>query len=232
MSQGKRRGARGSSSATPRGDQTRDRLLDAIEAIAADAGFNGLSHRTIARHARLHTALVHYHFGTVERLLTEAVARRAQRLAQAHLTALSAVMARAPWTVEDVIAALWQPFASIGGAIDEGWRNYLCMVARLANDSRGDESLPLHFGEVEQAALQAMRAALVEGDTDEPTLRKGLKLTRILFEHEAVARCRNASPPQRRALDDRRIVAFAAAGVRSLTGLSALTLPLHVRAAS
>lgn len=227
MSEAKR--SAGRTNATLRGDQTRDRLLDAIEAITAEAGFHGLSHRAIARRARLHTALVHYHFGTVERLLAEAVARRAQRLSQAQLAALSAVTARVRWTVDDVIAALWQPFSAIGGAIDEGWRNYLCLVARLANDRRGEESLPLYFGEVEQASLRALRSALPEAD--EPALRIGLDHTRVLFEHEALSRCSSALSPERRALDDRRIVAFAAAGMRSLASLSAGP-PLYVRAAS
>jgi AcrR family transcriptional regulator len=131
----------GRAHATLRGDVTRDRLLDAIEAIAAETGFEGLSHRVIAKRARLHSALVHYHFGTVDHLLEEAVARRAQRMSQQQRAALSALLSRGRWTVEDVVAALWEPFGSLGGTIDDGWRNYLCLVARLANNPRGDKPL-------------------------------------------------------------------------------------------
>ena len=214
-------------SATLRGDLTRDRLLDAIEAIGAEAGLEGLSHRVIARRARLHSALVHYHFGTVERLLEEAVARRAQRLTQLQFTALAALTARGWWTPEDVVAALWQPFAALGGAIDESWRNYLCLVARLANDPRGHEPLDRQFGEVGQAAFHALRVALP--DTDEASLRAGLRFVRALFEHEALSRCRDACPPERRALDDRRIVAFAAAGLRSLAASLGVAPPAYQR---
>ena len=215
-------------SATQRGDLTRERLLDAIEAIGAEAGFEGLSHRVIARRARLHSALVHYHFGTIERLLEEAVARRAPRLSQLQLAELSVLTTRGRWTPEEVVAALWQPFAALGGAIEEGWRNYLCLVARLANDARGDEPLDRQLGDVTQAALRALKAALP--DADEPSLRAGLRFVRALFEHEALSRCRNAYPPERRAPDDRRIVAFAAAGLRSLTASLEDSPPTYLRA--
>jgi AcrR family transcriptional regulator len=218
----------GRAHATLRGDVTRDRLLDAIEAIAAETGFEGLSHRVIAKRARLHSALVHYHFGTVDHLLEEAVARRAQRMSQQQRAALSALLSRGRWTVEDVVAALWEPFGSLGGTIDDGWRNYLCLVARLANNPRGDKPLDRHFGDVITAALRALQTALP--DADEPTLRTGLRFARALFENEALLRCQSAYPSERRALDDRRVVTFAAAGIRSLAGTLAGSAPTYVYA--
>jgi AcrR family transcriptional regulator len=197
-----------------RGDRTRDRLLDSLEAIAADAGINALSHRAIARHARLNTGLIHYHFGKVEHLLEEAIARRSTRLSHEQLAAISALQARGRWTVEDVIAALWQPFSALGGPLDAGWRNYLCLVARLASDERGDELLARYFDDVGRAALGALRAVLP--DADDEALRTGLRFTRVLFEEESLARCRKECSPQRRADGDRRLVTFAAAGLRGL----------------
>ena len=197
-----------------RGDRTRDRLLDALEAIAADEGIGGLSHRAISRRARMNTGLIHYHFGTVERLLEEALARRAARLSRTQLTALSALQARGRWTVEDVVDALWQPFSALGGALEGGWRNYLCLVARLAAHERGDELLARYFDGVARAALRALRAALP--DADDESLRTGLRYTRVLFEQESLARCAKACPADHRPLDDRRLIGFAAAGLREL----------------
>lgn len=199
-----------------RGDRTRDRLLDALEAIAADDGIGALSHRAVSRRARVNTGLIHYHFGTVDRLLEEALARRAARLSRTQLAALSALQARGRWTVDDVVAALWQPFSALGGALDGGWRNYLCLVARLAAHERGDDLLARYFDDVARAAMRALRTALP--DADEESLRTGLRYTRVLFEQESLARCRKACPADRRALDDRRLIGFVAAGLRALAG--------------
>lgn len=213
-----------------RGNRTRDRLLDALEAIAFDAGIGALSHRAIARHAQIHSGLIHYHFGTIEHLLEEALARRAARLSQAQLAAISALLARGRWTVEDVVAALWQPFCVLGGALDGGWRNYLCLVARLGNDERGEELFARHFDDVARAAERALRTALP--DADDESLRTGLRFTRALFEQEALARCRKGYPAERRVLDNPRLVSFAAAGLRELAGKSQATSMASLRASA
>jgi AcrR family transcriptional regulator len=212
----------GRSNATVRGDVTRDRLFDALESIAADEGLGALSHRSIARRAQLHSGLIHYHFGTVERLLEEAIARRAQRLSGAQLAALSALFARGHWSVADVVSALWQPFSALGGAAEGGWRNYLCMVARFNGIDR-EALVARHFDDVSCKARDALAAALPEADDE--TLRTGLRYVRTLFEQEAVSRCRKRMSAERRARDDRNLVRFAAAGLRGLAGVAAATSP-------
>jgi AcrR family transcriptional regulator len=201
--------------ASARGDHTRDRLLDAVEALAAEHGLPALTHRAIARHARLHAALIHYHFGTVERLVAEALARRAQRLSHAQLAGLSALIARGRWTVEDVVAALWHPFTALRGPVDGGWRNYLCLVARLASDPRGAPLISRHLEGAAQFALDALRGALPAASRQ--TLKEGLRLVQTLFEQESLARCRSETRGEADR-DDARLVAFAAAGLRALAG--------------
>ena len=199
-----------------RGDRTRDRLIDALEAIAADSGIGALSHRAVARHARLNTGLIHYHFGTLEQLLEQALARRAARLSRSQLSAISQTMARGRWTVEDVVAALWQPFGTLGSPLEGGWRNYLCLVARLASDERGNGLLERYFDDVTRAAHRALR--LVLPDATDEVIGAGLRYTRTLFEQEALSRCRKACPAEQRVEEDRRLVAYAAAGIREVAG--------------
>jgi AcrR family transcriptional regulator len=211
-----------------RGDRTRDLLLDALEAIAADCGIGALSHRSISRRARLNTGLIHYHFGTVERLLEEALARRAARLSRMQLTAISALHAHGRWTVEDIVAALWEPFSPLGGTVDGGWRNYLCLVARLGGDERGDALLTRYFDDVARAALSALRAALP--DADDESLRTGMRFMRVLFEQESLTRCRKGYPAERRLQDNPRLISFSAAGLRELAAKSHSGLVMPLRA--
>jgi AcrR family transcriptional regulator len=68
---------------------TRRRLLDAAEALVADEGYAAPSHRSIARRAGVHVALVNYHYGSKEMLLEAVVARRADQLIAAWKRALA-----------------------------------------------------------------------------------------------------------------------------------------------
>ncbi|HEX4883509.1 MAG TPA: TetR/AcrR family transcriptional regulator [Casimicrobiaceae bacterium] len=190
----------------------RDRLLDALESLIADRGIAALSHRSIARRADVHASLLHYHFGTVEQAVEEAVARRASRFVDAQLAALRALRVRIHWTVEDVVTALWRPFADVGGKADGAWHNYLCLVARIGD---ADHRVPArHFHEADREALHALRGAIPEAPED--TLASGLRLTRMLFHCEVLARCREGAGDPTGVDRDRRVTAFAAAGIRAL----------------
>jgi len=203
--------------ASARGDRTRDRLLDSLEAIAAESGIAALSHRVIARHAQLNSGLIHYHFGTIDQLLEQALARRAARLSRTQIAAIQQATARGQWSVEDVIDALWRPFSALGRTLEPGWRNYLCLIARLASESCGNALLDRYFEDVTRAAHRALRPILRDA-TDE-VIATGLRFTRALFEQEALSRCNGTVTDEQREDDDRRVVAYAAAGIRELAGM-------------
>jgi len=216
--------------ASARGDRTRDRLLDALETIAAESGIAALSHRTIAKRAQLNTGLIHYHFGTIDQLLEQALARRAARLSRTQLAAIQQAMGRGRWTVEDVVDALWRPFSALGSPLEDGWRNYLCLIARLASDARGNTLLDRYFDDVACTAHRALRSILPDASDD--VVATGLRFTRALFEQEALARCNNALGSEQRLEDDRRLVSYAAAGLRELAGTQVTTASARVSAGS
>ena len=198
-----------------RGDDTRERLLDAIETLIGDNGFQTLTHRLIAQRADVHVALLNYHFGSKEQLIEEAIARRAPRLIQLQKEALAALREHGVWTVEDVLWAFWQPFAVLDATSDQAWRNYLCVVARLASYERGSELFSRHFAPVERECLYALRRALPAPTDDE--LARGFHYCRLLFERELMSRCSECAPDretqQRRS---ERLIAFLAGGLRAL----------------
>jgi len=85
-------------------EATRNRLLDAAEALFADRGYNAVSMRDIARHAEVNLAAAGYHFGSKENLFVESLMRQMRPLNAHRLAALDALEARTtPPTLTDVL---------------------------------------------------------------------------------------------------------------------------------
>jgi len=198
-----------------RGDDTRERLLDSVETLIADHGYQTLTHRQIAQRAEVHVALLNYHFGSKEQLVVDALERRAERLMRLQRESLEVVRANGSWTVEDVLWATWQPFAVLDSGSDPTWRNYLCMVARLASYERGEELYGRIFGLYEAQCREALQRALPALSQDE--LARGLRYCRLIFERELRERCGGLAPDaaqqQRRS---EQLISFLAGGLRSL----------------
>lgn len=197
-----------------RGDDTRGRLLDAVEGLIADQGFKPLTHRTIASRAEAHVALLNYHFGSKEQLIEEALARRAAQLLALQHDALAALRARGDWSVEDVLWAYGRPFASLDQAAPSTWRNYLCLVARLAGHDPSDLILMRHFGSVQRECLAALRHALPTAD--DASLAAGFRNCRLLLEHDALARCKAGGNGPSFVPQFEQLIAFLAGGLRTL----------------
>jgi AcrR family transcriptional regulator len=197
-----------------RGDDTRARLLDAVEGLIADHGFKPLTHRTIASRAEAHVALLNYHFGSKEQLIEEALARRAGQLLAAQHDALAALRDKGNWSVEDVLWAYARPFAMLDRDEPSPWRNYLCLVARLAGHDPSDSIMLRHFGSVYRECLAALRHALPT--VDDNALAAGFRNCRLLIEHDALARCRAGGNAPPVTPSPEQLIAFLAGGMRAL----------------
>ena len=196
-----------------RGDDTRGRLLDAVEALIADHGFKPLTHRTIASRAEAHVALLNYHFGSKEQLIEEALARRAAQLLAMQHDALAALRARGDWSVEEVLWAYGRPFVSLDESTSP-WRNYLCLVARLAGHDASDAIMMRHFGSVYRECLNALRHALP--NVDDASLAAGFRHCRLLLEHDALARCKAGGHSPQFVPRADELIAFLAGGMHAL----------------
>ena len=200
-----------------RGDDTRGRLLDAVEALIAEHGFKPLTHRTIASRAEAHVALLNYHFGSKEQLIEEALARRASQLLALQHDALAALRARGEWSVEDVLWAYGRPFATLDQGGQSTWRNYLCLVARLAGHDPSDTIMMRHFGSVQRECLAALRGTLP--NVDDSVLAAGFRYCRLLLEHDALARCKAGGNAPSVIPKFEHLIAFLAGGLRSLANV-------------
>jgi AcrR family transcriptional regulator len=201
-----------------RGAATRDALLDAAEALIADHGFRTPSHRMIAGGAGAHVALVNYHFGSKEMLFEAAVERRAARLAQAWRVALDGVRRNSDRTVEDVLLAWWEPFGELQFEEDPPWRNYLCIVARLASAPDGNDWYQRYFGTVDRDFQRALAEALPLNEQED--LDAGFRYARSLFGEVLLHRCGKMGgdcvPRGYRESDTDRLIGFVACGLRGL----------------
>ena len=203
-----------------RGAATRDALLDAAEALIADHGFRTPSHRMIAGGAGAHVALVNYHFGSKEMLFEAAVERRAARLSQAWRLALDRVRRSSDPEVEDVLRAWWEPFADLHLEEQEDlpWRNYLCVVARLASAPDGNDWYQRYFGTVDRDFQRALAETLPLNEQED--LDAGFRYARSLFGEVLLHRCGKMGgdcvPRGFRENDTARLIGFVASGLRGL----------------
>jgi AcrR family transcriptional regulator len=209
-----------------RAEVTRERLLDAAEALVADVGYAGPSHRDIAGRAGVHVALVNYHYGSKDLLLDEVIARRSGDLVAAWRSALASP---AHWTAERVLRAYWAPFGSPQALADGPWRNYLCAVAWLSQAEGGDARWALPFGAVEGEFRQALALALPGVPAD--AIQRGFRYARELLDALLLRRCNRsggtcaAAPVGLREGDVDALIEFLAAGLAA-TPPAAPAMPL------
>ena len=114
---------------------TRERVIDAAEAVFADRGFDGATIRDIASEAGEPVGTIHHHGGGKEALFHLTVARRAAALSQARLDALARCRASGPLTLESLLSAFMRPFFDLSRD-NPRWRHYARIVAFVSTDDR------------------------------------------------------------------------------------------------
>jgi AcrR family transcriptional regulator len=106
-------------SGDPDGRDTKERILDAAEALFASSGFSGASLRSITTEAGANLAAVNYHFGSKDDLIQAVFARRLTPLNQERLRLLDSLEAEAgdgSPELEDIVRAFLTPALRLAGA--------------------------------------------------------------------------------------------------------------------
>lgn len=139
----------------------------------AESGFDGVSVRDIARAADVTLALVNYHGGGKERLLEQLVERRADKLINARLQALSGV-SKASSSEQQVYAILRAYLAPMYDMIHEdpeAWVAYFRMAAWISIDERRKNLIQRFQVEpIIKPFILALQQALGTTSTREATL--------------------------------------------------------------
>jgi AcrR family transcriptional regulator len=153
-----------------RSTSKRDRILDVAEELFALHGYDGVTLRRIATHARVDVALASYHFGKKLDLFKAVFDRRAAYLNESRRDALRRCQAAAGPAgpdVEQIIEAFLRPLELAQETGDAGWRHYLALIAYINNSPYwGPKMMSSLFDDLVQEFIVALRKAL-PGASDE-----------------------------------------------------------------
>jgi AcrR family transcriptional regulator len=124
--------------ADPRGSgATKNRILDAAEALFMEHGFEATSLRALTAAAGVNLAAVHYHFGSKEELFQSVLTRRLDPMNRARLELLTRLEARAaskPLSCERILTALLIPALWLARDPERGGKDFLRLLGRAYAD--------------------------------------------------------------------------------------------------
>jgi len=116
---------------------TKDRVLDAAEALFMEHGYEATSLRAITTDAGVNLAAVSYHFGGKEELFQAVLTRRLDPMNQARVALLEryeSEAAPAPVPCERILAALFIPALALARDPPRGGSNFLRLLGRAYAD--------------------------------------------------------------------------------------------------
>lgn len=124
---------------TKDGTATRDRLLDAAEALFAAHEFDAVTIRDVADRAQARLALIHYYFRSKEELFRQVVARRVEELSERRLNMLATARAEVhggPIPIQRIVESLVHPLLHYSLNGGEGWQYYVQLNGRIATSQK------------------------------------------------------------------------------------------------
>src|SRR6188472_3483045 len=116
---------------------TKDRILDAAEALFMEHGYEATSLRAITAAAAVNLAAVNYHFGSKEELFQSVLTRRLDPMNQRRLellTRFEAESAPKPLPCDRILGALLVPALTLARDPQRGGSNFLRLLGRAYAD--------------------------------------------------------------------------------------------------
>ena len=116
---------------------TKQRILDAAEALFVAHGFEATSLRALTATAGVNLAAVNYHFGSKEELFEAVLRRRLDAMNQRRVALLSALeqdAGGAPVPCERILSALFIPALELARDPERGGANFLRLLGRAYAD--------------------------------------------------------------------------------------------------
>ncbi|MFK7752071.1 MAG: TetR/AcrR family transcriptional regulator [Sedimentitalea sp.] len=133
------------------------KILLAAEAEFAQRGFDGAGMKAISMRAEVSQALLHYHFGTKDRLYSEVIAQRSKKINEERHMLLNALDLRSGTVLEGIFDALFRPPLGPAG----GDKSYARIFSGLVVGRERDQILvKQHYDPTAQAFVRALQSAL------------------------------------------------------------------------
>jgi AcrR family transcriptional regulator len=121
----------------PRPAVTKDKILDAAEALFMEHGFEATSLRSITTAAAVNLAAVNYHFGTKEELFQAVLTRRLDPMNQKRVDLLTRFEREAAPEVlpcDRILSAMFIPALELARDPERGGKNFLRLLGRAYAD--------------------------------------------------------------------------------------------------
>lgn len=133
------------------------RILSAAELEFAERGFDGAGMKALAARAEVSQSLLHYHFGSKDKLYSAVIQSRSSLINSERLMLLAAVDMSAANALADVFRALFAPALGPSG----GGRAYARIFAGLIAGHERDQALVrAHYDETAKAFIAAIQDCL------------------------------------------------------------------------
>ncbi|MEO8803569.1 MAG: TetR family transcriptional regulator [Rudaea sp.] len=199
---------------------TKQRILDSAESLFAKHGFAGASLRQVTSAASVNLAAVNYHFGSKENLINEVFRRRLDTLNAQRLKALTAALADASHSLEDLLAAFIRPALALSVDQPGGGTGFVRVLARAYAEH--NEQLRKFLHDNYSPALKQFAVAfgkrLPHLDKQELYWRLDIisgALTYAMADFGMIKRRGGISEQQHRDQAAEHLIAFTAAGLRA-----------------
>ncbi|MBD5803027.1 HTH-type transcriptional repressor Bm3R1 [Azoarcus sp. Aa7] len=120
--------------------ETRDRILDAAEALFVEHGFEATTMRMITSRAEANIAAVNYHFGSKDALIQEVFKRRLTELNRRRLAALDRLEAEAggtPLKPSRIVEAFFGTALEMAADTEHGGHTFMRLLGRTYTEPNG-----------------------------------------------------------------------------------------------
>lgn len=206
--------------------ETKQRILDAAEALFARDGFASVTVRQIMKQAGADVALAYYHFQSKRDLFDAVLLRRAETMNSIRHAALDEVEQRHPDdapSVEEIIAAFTNPLLDLLANDHEQWRHYFALVAQVNNSPEwGGELMTKYFDPLVRRFVDALNKALPDSQPVDLYWSYHFLSGALTLTFAETGRIDNLSDGLCKSSDmkaiSERLPAFIAAGFKQLAG--------------
>lgn len=136
-------------------------ILLAAEFEFAERGFDGAGMKAISKRAGLSQALLHYHFGTKDRLYEEVIGQRSKKINDERMHLLAKVDMKSPEALDGILEALFRPPLGPSG----GAKPYARIFSGLVVGRERERALVKeYYDPTATKFISALQTALPEAD--------------------------------------------------------------------